>query len=311
MPMNKLCNLLGLENEDLLFDKITQSFKDKITRWDYFVNWGKVIVNVQLFEKELNILNYLIGKNSLEKEAFNLLKEYPQSIKAIPTLLAVRESVVDVLIDSKNFKYKNIDFFQQSYSDEEIKGVVEFLMKTGIGKLIEEKKIKNLVDYATGVEVGLDSNGRKNRGGTLMESLVEEFVSDTCQNLGIQYMAQATSKKIKEQWNIDVIVDKSSRQLDFALNNCGKLFFIECNFYGGGGSKLKSTATEYIEMNRYWNKQGIEFIWITDGAGWKSTLKPLREYFDKADYLLNLEMLKRNYLTKILNNTLEGEFLAN
>jgi type II restriction enzyme len=298
--MNKLCNLLKLQNEDLLFDKITQSFKEKITRWDYFVNWEKVIVNVQLFEKELNILNYLIGKNNLEKEAFDLLKKYPESIKAIPTLLAVRESVVDILIDSKNFKYKNIDFFQQSYTEEEIKGVVEFLIKTGIGKLIEERQIKNLVDFATGVEVGLDSNGRKNRGGTLMESLVEEFVSDTCQNLGIHYLAQATSKKIKDHWNIEVIVDKSSRQLDFAININGKLFFIECNFYGGGGSKLKSTATEYIEMNRYWNKQGIEFIWITDGAGWKSTLKPLREYFDKADYLLNLEILKDGVLQKIL-----------
>lgn len=300
--MKKLCNLLKLQNEDLLFNKITQSFKDKITCWDYFVNWEKVMVNVQLFEKELNILNYLIGKKNLEKEAYNHLKEYPESIKAIPTLLAVREGVVDVLIDTKNFKYKNIDFFQQSYTDEEIYGIVEFLIKTGIGKLIEEKQIKNLVDYATGVEVGLDSNGRKNRGGTLMEILVEEFVSDACQNLGIQYISQATSKKIKAQWNIDVLVDKSSRQLDFAINNNGKLFFIECNFYGGGGSKLKSTATEYIEMNRYWNNQGIEFIWITDGAGWKSTLKPLREYFDKADFLLNLEMLKENTLQTILSN---------
>lgn len=298
--MNKLCSLLNLKNEDLLFNKITLSFKDKLTRWDYFVNWEKVIINVQLFEKELNILNYLIGKKNLETEAYNLLIEYPESIKAIPTLLAVREGVIDVLIDSKNFKYKNINFFQQSYSNDEIIDVVEFLIKTGIGKLIEEKQIKNFVDYATGVEVGLDSNGRKNRGGSLMESLVEEFVSDTCRNLGIQYLAQATSKKIKEQWNIDVKVDKSSRQLDFAINNNSKLFFIECNFYGGGGSKLKSTATEYIEMNRYWNKQGIEFIWITDGAGWKSTLKPLREYFDKADYLMNLEMLKDGVLTKIL-----------
>lgn len=298
--MNKLCNLLKLQNEDVLFSKIIESFKEKITRWDYFVNWEKVTINVQLFEKELNLLNYLIGKKDLEKEAYILLKKYPETIKAIPTLLAVRDSIVDVLIDTKDFKYKNIDFFQQSYTDEETKDVVEFLIKTGIGKLIEERQIKNLVDYATGVEVGLDSNGRKNRGGTLMESLVEEFVSDTCQNLGIQYMAQTTSKKIKDQWNIEVKVDKSSRQLDFAINNKGKLFFIECNFYGGGGSKLKSTATEYVEMNRYWNKQGIEFIWITDGAGWKSTLKPLREYFDKADYLLNLEMLKESVLTKIL-----------
>jgi len=70
--------------------------------------------------------------------------------------------------------------------------------------------------------------------------------------------------------------------------------------YGGGGSKLKSTATEYIRMNEYWNNQGIQFIWVTDGAGWKSTLKPLREYFDKADYLLNLEMLRNGVLKRIL-----------
>lgn len=298
--MNKLCKLLNLKNDDELFEKLTKSFKEKITRWDYFVNWTKVIDNIGLFEKELNILNYLIGKENLEKEAFELLKKYPEAIKAIPTLLAVREMSVDILINSKNFKYIHLDFFKIEYTDSEIKIIVEFLIKTGLGKLIHDKKIKNFVDYATGVEVGLDSNGRKNRGGTLMESLVEEFVSDTCKKLGLKYIAQANAQKIKTEWNINVKVDKSSRNLDFAINKNGKLYFIECNFYGGGGSKLKSTATEYIEMNRYWNKQGIEFIWVTDGAGWKSTLKPLREYFDKADYLLNLEMLKNNALGGIL-----------
>jgi type II restriction enzyme len=113
-------------------------------------------------------------------------------------------------------------------------------------------------------------------------------------------MPQATAKKIENKWGINVKVDKSSRIIDFAINNNGKLYFIEVNFYGGGGSKLKSTATEYIRMNEYWNNQGVEFIWITDGAGWKSTLKPLREYFDKANYLLNLEMLRNGLLKKIL-----------
>jgi type II restriction enzyme len=159
--------------------------------------------------------------------------------------------------------------------------------------------VKNLVDYSTGVEVGLDSNGRKNRGGTLMESLVEEFVSDTCDKLGYKYLAQANAKKIFETWGVNVKVDKSSRIIDFVINKNGHLFMIECNFYGGGGSKLKSTATEYVEMYQYWTKQGFDFIWITDGAGWKSTLKPLREYFDKADYLLNLEMLKDGILIYI------------
>jgi len=296
----KICEYLNLNNEDLLFEKITHSFKDKITRWDYFVNWEKVIINVQLFEKELNILNYLIGKRNFKEEAYNLLIKYPETIKAIPTLIAVREREIDVLIDSRNFKYKNFDFFQHTFKEEEIKGIVDFIINTGLGNLLESKQIKNLVDYATGVEVGLDSNGRKNRGGSLMESLVEEYISEACQHRKIEYMAQATAKKVKEHWNIDVAVDKSSRQMDFAINNNGNLIFIECNFYGGGGSKLKSTATEYIEMNRYWNNQGIVFVWITDGAGWKSTLRPLREYFDKADYLLNLELLKRDILKIII-----------
>jgi type II restriction enzyme len=300
--MNKLCKLLNLNNEDELFDKITISFKVKITMWDYFVNWGKVFGNIDPIEKELNLLNFLIGKHDIETEAYKLIKEYPQVIKAFPSLIAVREKSVDILIDTKNFIYKKYSFSKGKLTDEECKDLAYFLVNSGIGDILKDKKVKNLVDYATGVEVGLDSNGRKNRGGTLMESLVEEFVSDTCQNLGIQYMRQATAKKIKDLWNLDVVVDKSSRQLDFAINKSGKLFFIECNFYGGGGSKLKSTATEYIEMNRYWNNQNIEFIWITDGAGWRSTLKPLREYFDKADYLLNLEMLKENTLQTILIN---------
>ncbi len=298
--MNKLCKLLNLQNEDSLFNRITQSFKEKITKWDYFVNWEKVFSNIKPIEKELNLLNFLIGKDDIEKEAFSLIKQYPQVIKAFPTLIAVREKSIDILIDTKHFIYKKYSFTKGKLSDDECKELAHFVVNSGIGEILKDKKVKNLVDYATGVEVGLDSNGRKNRGGTLMESLVEEFVSETCQNLGLQYMPQATARKIKEQWNLHVLVDKSSRQLDFAIHKNGKLFFIECNFYGGGGSKLKSTATEYIEMNRYWNKQDIEFIWITDGAGWRSTLKPLREYFDKADYLLNLEMLKENTLLKIL-----------
>ena len=113
-------------------------------------------------------------------------------------------------------------------------------------------------------------------------------------------MCQGTAKKIRMEWNIDIKMDKSSRIIDFALKKGKKLYFLEVNFYGGGGSKLKSTATEYTQMNEFWNRQGIVFIWVTDGAGWKSALKPLREYFDKADYLLNLEMLKNGVLEGML-----------
>jgi type II restriction enzyme len=171
--MKKLTQLLNLSSDDELFAYITSSFKEKITRWDYFVNWPKVINNVELFEKELNVLNYLIGKDDIEKEAIDLFKEYPNAIKAIPSLLAVREGSIDILIDSKNFEYKHINFNKVDYTLEEIEIIANCLNETGIGELLKNKQIKNLVDYTTGVEVGLDSNGRKNRGGTMMENIVE------------------------------------------------------------------------------------------------------------------------------------------
>jgi type II restriction enzyme len=299
--MNKLCQLLKLENEDELFKHITTTFKDRgITLWNYFVNWEKVHKNIKPIEKELNLLNVLIGKDDIQKEVYELIKEYPQVIKAFPFMIAFRNASVAILIDETNFVYKNYDFKHRLLTDDDCKDLAIFFIQSGLGDLVKDKRVKNLVDYVTGVEVGLDSNGRKNRGGTLMENIVEKFVKQVCDELGYDYMSQANAKKIKEHWNIDIKVDKSSRNLDFAINKNGKLYFIECNFYGGGGSKLKSTATEYVKMNEYWNAQDITFIWVTDGAGWKSTLKPLREYFDKADYLLNLEMLKDNTLKIIL-----------
>jgi len=299
--MNKLCQLLKVESEDVLFTQITSSFKHKgILLWDYFVNWEKVHRHIKPIEKELNLLNVLIGKEDVEKEVYGLIKEYPQVIKAFPLLIAFRSTQVSMLTDVTNFLYKDYHFKARILTDEDCKDLTTFFMKSGLGDLVKDQHVKNLVDYVTGVEVGLDSNGRKNRGGTMMENIVETFVKAACEELGYKYMSQGNAKKIKDQWGITIQVDKSSRNLDFAINKKGKLYFIECNFYGGGGSKLKSTATEYVKMNEYWNAQGIEFIWITDGAGWKSTLKPLREFFDKADYLLNLEMLKDDCLKIIL-----------
>lgn len=300
--MKTLSRLLNLNSDDELFNLIAHSFKEKITQWDYFVNWTKVYSNINPIERELNLLNYLVGKENFEEEAFKLIKDYPSVIKAFPLLIAVRENSINVLIDTEEFLYKNYSFTSRALSNEENKDLVDFLINSGLSTLLKDKKIKNLVDYATGVEVGLDSNGRKNRGGALMETLVESFVSKTATKLNLSYLPQATANKINEKWGVNVKVDKSSRIIDFAINNNGKLYFIECNFYGGGGSKLKSTATEYVEMYNFWKNQGIEFIWITDGAGWNSTLRPLREYFDKADYLLNIDLLRNNALESIITS---------
>jgi type II restriction enzyme len=134
----------------------------------------------------------------------------------------------------------------------------------------------------------------------MMESIAEVFVEEYCKTNNADFIAQATVDKIQAKWTLPVAMDKSSRIIDFVINQNRKLYFIEVNFYSGSGSKLKSTATEYCEMYERYHKQGIEFIWITDGAGWHSTEKPLREYFDKADYLLNLEMLRNGILKQII-----------
>lgn len=305
--MKNLTKILNFESDDQLFDYLIDTLKlDGILQWDYFVNWNKVYRNVVPYEKELNLLNFLIGKEDIEKELADLILEYPKVVNAIPLLLAIRfrrkkDQQINILTDPVNFKYELFDLSVSTPNKEEANKIAMFFNRSGLGELLRDKRVKNLVDYATGVEVGLDSNGRKNRGGHQMEKLVESYIKSTCKELNLEYIKEATAKTIKGRWGIDLIVDKSSRRIDYVINKNGKLYFFEVNFYGGGGSKLKSTATEYTRMNEFWNEQGVEFIWITDGAGWISTQRPLREYFDRAEYLVNLEMLKNGIIADILN----------
>lgn len=303
--MKKLTNWLNLNSDDELFQYFTDTLKLKgITQWDYFVKWEKVFNNIKPFEVELNILNVLIGKKHIKEELTKLILEYPKVVNVIPLLLAIRfknkkEQKINIVSDIKTFEYDHFDLSIKTPNREEAENISDFFIGCGLADLVKDKKIKNLMDYATGVEVGLDSNGRKNRGGHQMENAVETYIKEVCIVLDLPYLKEANAKAIKTAWNIDLKVDKSSRRIDYVINKKGKLYFFEVNFYGGSGSKLKSTATEYVKMNEYWNKQNIEFIWITDGAGWLSTLLPLREYFDKAEYLLNLEMLKNGILKEL------------
>ncbi|MBW1649493.1 MAG: type II restriction endonuclease [Deltaproteobacteria bacterium] len=297
--MKKICKIAD-KTEEEYFNYLIDTLKSKITQWDYFVDWKKVLGNIASIEKELNLLNTLIGKKNILEETENLIIEYPKIIKAIPFLLAIREKSVQVLVDVNRFIYQNFDFSIKSPTKEQANNFAKFIVNSGIGDLLSQQKIKSVPDYVTGVEAGLNSNARKNRGGKLMEAIVENFVIDTCKNADARYLCQATAKKIKSKWNISVTQDKTSRIVDFAINKKGKLYFIETNFYGGGGSKLKSTATEYIKMNSHWNNQKITFIWVTDGCGWLTSANPLREYFDNSDFLLNLQTLQKGYLTKII-----------
>lgn len=280
------------------FQKLTSTFKNSIKTWDYFVNWQKVTGNVAEFEIILNKLNYLLGKKNLEKEFLTLYKSNPDVVKVFPTLLAVRESQVEVY-DRSSRTIETFDFNHKSQLSAQ--DYFKFLKETNLISLFKEAGIKNLVDYVYGVEVGLDSNGRKNRGGTLMESVVGEFVEQFCIEKGFEYMSQANAKTMAARWGFQVNVDKSSRSFDFAVYNpkTKRLKLFETNFYNGGGSKLKAVCGEFKGLQDTLKGQNIDFVWITDGLGWKTTLRPLEEVYNHNDYIFNLSMLESGILNSL------------
>ena len=287
-------------NEDEVFDYLMSTLKDTITKWDYFVNWAKVFGNLRDIEIDLNIINYLIGKQNIEDEFKALLEKHPSIVRLIPILIACRQNKFNILAsyDRNSFKYETFDF-EKPETIEKSK-VIEFAKSTGFLELLQNKRIKNIVDYVIGVEVGLDSNGRKNRGGKSMETIVEFFIKDICQRKSLDYIKEASSRNVAKRWGLKLKVDKSSRRVDFAINNKDHLFLVETNFYGGGGSKLKSTAGEYKSMFDFWKDDGHDFIWITDGHGWQTTRLPLQETFNYTDFVLNIDMVSKGLLEDIV-----------
>jgi type II restriction enzyme len=300
---------LNLKNDEKeVFEYLIDTLTDSIFTWDYFVNFEKVKKNIHLIEKELNLLNVLIGKGNIEKEFINLLIDYPNVRKVLPILIAIR-----------NYKLKNlkiIDHFEELKSESKFelfnpnikltyemkRDLVTFFNDSGLKKIFESKDIKNIVDYCFGVEVGMDTNARKNRTGKSMESIVEKIIQKFSEKNNLEYIRQATQKKIKEKWIFNIELDKTNRIFDFAVfeKTKNKIFIIETNYYSGGGSKIKSTAGEYKYLFDFLKNQKIDLIWITDGLGWKTTKKSLFETFLHNDYLVNIELVKQGILKDII-----------
>jgi len=297
--------VLDCQNEDDVFNCLLSNLKPSIMLWSYFVNWEKVFRNTKKIEIALNNLNYLIGKKDFDREFKFLIEQNPEVVKALPALV-VRDgkgnSKFKILVDykKKKFVYEDYDFSKDKPTNDDIEKYLTFVKETGMKDLIVSQKIKNLVDYMVGVEAGLDSNGRKNRGGHSMENIVEFFIQDVCQRKGYKYLQEATAENIKSEWKYEVPVDKSSRRYDFVVDSGKELYIFETNFYGGGGSKLKSTAGEYRNLFDVLNGK-YKFIWITDGFGWKTTSRPLRETFNYNDYLFSLDMLEKGILDNFIS----------
>ena len=264
------------------FKEWLKTFRNSICDYGYYVDFNKVYGNVETIKVELNILNSLIGSKNIEADFEKLLTDYPQVLKCIPVLLAVRGREIYTIDGDGEYLF---NFKKMNYSVEEYK---MFMRKTGLFSLISEHVINNLVDYVTGVEVGLDSNGRKNRGGHLMENLVEDYLQKAGLVKGVDYFKEMYISDIEKKWSIDLSnisnQGKAEKRFDFVVKNGATIYGIETNFYSSGGSKLNETARSYktiaLEAKEI---QGFAFVWFTDGQGWQSARHNLEETFDVMD----------------------------
>jgi len=278
------------------FTEFINTLKNSIKTWEYFVNWKKVFKNKREVEIALNKMNYLLGKEDLKKEFLLLVESEPDIVKTFPVLLAVREKEIEIYdVEDRTSKFFDFSGEKKEYSPKEY---YEFFEESGLMSIFKKDGVKNLVDYATGVEVGLESNGRKNRGGKLMEQITEQYIKGYAKENNLLYISQATATKIKREWGMDVFVEKSERSFDFAVFHPEKkvLKLVEVNFYNGGGSKLKAVCGEFKGLFDSLGQQNIELVWITDGMGWRTTTRPLEEVFNHNTHVFNLHMLEQGML---------------
>lgn len=264
------------------FNEWLGSFRTSICDYKFYVDFEKVYGNVDNVKVELNILNSLIGSKNIEDDFKKLVAEYPKILKCVPILLAVRGREIYVIDGDGEYLF---NFAKLNYSVDEY---IMFMRKTGLFSLISEHLINNLVDYITGVEVGLDSNGRKNRGGHLMEDLVESHLVKAGLVKGVDYFKEMYLADIEKTWNLDLSnisnQGKAKKRFDFVVKKGETVYAVETNFYSSQGSKLNETARSYktiaLEAKEI---DGFAFVWFTDGQGWKSARHNLEETFDVLD----------------------------
>lgn len=277
------------------FNEWFSTFRESIANYHYYVDFDTSYKNLNKFKIELNILNSLVGSKNIEDDFKMLVSKYPEVLKAIPILLAKRESEIYCQDDNGKFKY---NFKKQNYSIEQY---CYFMRETGLFELLSNRIVKDLIDYVLGVEVGLDTNARKNRGGHLMENLVEKFIIEAGFVKGKTYFKELKIKPLEKLTglSLDSLSNsgKTVKRFDFVIIQNGITYAIETNFYNSSGSKLNETARSYktlaLESKDIPN---FKFVWITDGLGWVDARHNLEETFDVLDTIYNIKELEDGIL---------------
>lgn len=276
------------------FNAWLDTFRPSISDYKYYTDFNNVYRNTDAVKVELHILNSLIGSRNIEQEFKDLLRKYPQCLAAIPILLAKRESEIFCMDKRGSFNYNftrmNLSVDQYCY----------FMRETGLFDLMEHHLVANLYDYTMGVNTGLDSNGRKNRGGHLMEDLCEEFIKQT----GMRYGKEVYISEIERRTGLNLRAisgdGNATKRFDFVIYGRTTTYVVECNFYASGGSKLNETARSYEKLaTEAATIPNFKFIWLTDGAGWRSARGNLQKTFNVLDTIYNIAELEAGVLNNL------------
>lgn len=262
------------------FDLFISQLQETNQTLDFFCDFDKISQNVEDIKLSLCILNSLIGSSDLRKSVETIWKRDKSAFEVMDILIAVRSEGKKKVLDSLG-RCVVLDTLFNS-----VDGVMEFLENTGLAEIFQSKKINDLVDYVFGIETGLDTNARKNRSGHVMEDMVARIFEKN----GIHYRQEVYSS----EWpTITRVLGDDEKRFDFVIKTAAKTYLIEVNFYSGGGSKLNEVARSYSDIAPKINSvSGFEFVWITDGIGWKSAKNKLQEAYSIIPSIYNLTNIK-------------------
>ncbi|MDD5703927.1 MAG: DpnII family type II restriction endonuclease [Dehalococcoidales bacterium] len=291
---------LNLSTIDEICKVLSDTLIETNCTYDFFVNWTKVRKNRDAFKYELALLKSLKNCSDPVSDLRDLLKKYPEVIKVIPILLACRDGLLKVLNSIETgLQYHAFDFSKKKYDAKEIDDIVKFTKNTGLLDMLCQ--MDSATDYLLGVEVGLDTNARKNRSGLFLERMVTETLNElSARNSALVFGEQKTFGYVEDKYHVKIPPTLRDRKFDYSVINKGKATNIEVNFYSGVGSKPSEIVSSYINRGEVLSSAGWKFVWLTDGMGWRKMKNPLRVGVENIDYVMNAHLLRKGLLEGII-----------
>lgn len=306
-----------MEPEELA-NKFIENLLETNRAFNYYVDWRN-IDGYQEFLVEIHAMDVLIrcDDSTFFDKFHSLVEKLPTVILLFPYLFGLAKDeriklyrAKDKLVVIQN-ELDEADHLVYSFSTEALTHFKEtdieiyygFFVQMGLKHLYQNVIEKSTLDYIVGVLVGMDSNGRKNRGGKAFELACQPLFENICNKYSLTLLCQKQFKNLQD-YGFTISEDIKNRKADFIILDTQqkKAINFEVNFYNGTGSKPEEIIDSYINRRRDLNSSGIEFALVTDGKCWESATNQLTKGFRHLNYLLNFNFLKHGMLEKIITD---------